>query len=583
MTESRNDRTSVNAEAAPSWYRVAVATAVVGAAFSLIVCVFMATNYGRSRIIDTPEELELLSLRAEISDRPDDEQLVSRIRKLDLNIRQKRTRAIFRSRKGSYLLLGGVIVFLVGAKCADSSRKKLPAHPSQGDRQNKQARETAWGRWAVTAGAAMLVLAVFSLMAVPRVDFSQGDGAVVSPYPSIEEVNENWASFRGPGGSGVSAYTNIPTTWDGETGQGILWKSKIPVGGNNSPVVWGDRIFLAGGDANDLQVYCFDVDSGGLLWTRDVARLRPRADEDPFEPYEGTGFSAPTVVTDGRRICAIFATGDIGCFDFNGRKLWEKSFGLPDSAYGHAASLAIYQNIVLIQFDQGGPDDGISEMIALDGPSGKVVWKTKRPVGNSWSSPIVAGIGDKFQLITTADPWVIAYDPANGAELWRVECLGSDVAATPVYANGLVFVIKPFSKTAAIRPDGHGDVGETHITWTNEDGGPDICSPVTDGEVILLMTDGLLTCLKVSDGTTVWEEDLRAYFFASPSLVGEKLYLLVDEGVMFICEFKPKYKELAKCKLGEECRASPAFADGRIYIRGVKNLYCLGERTTQEP
>ncbi len=583
MTESRNDKTSVTVEAAASWYRVAAATAVVGAAFSLIVCVFIATNYGRSRIIETPQELELLSLRAETTNRPDDEQLVSRIRELDLHIRQKRARAIFRSRRGSFLLLGGVIVFLIGAKCADSLRKKLPEPPSQGDRQKKQTREAIWGRWAVTAGVAMLVLGVFSLMAGPRIDFGQSDGAAVAPYPSTEEVNKNWASFRGPGGSGISAYTNIPIKWDGETGEGILWKTKVPVGGNNSPVVWGDRVFLAGGDANDLQVYGFDADSGRLLWTGDVTRVRPKPDEDPFEPYEDTGFSTPTVVTNGRQVCAIFVTGDVGCFDVDGRKLWEKSLGLPDSAYGYAASLAIYQDMIFIQFDQAGFDDGLSELIALDGPSGKVLWRTKRPVANSWSSPVVVGIGDKFQLITCADPWVIAYDPANGAELWRVECLAGDIASTPIFGNGLVFVVEPSTKTVAIRPDGQGDVSETHIAWTNEDGGPDICSPVSDGEVILNMVDGYLSCLKVSDGTMMWEEDLRAYFFASPCLVGEKLYLLDDQGTMIIGEYKPKYKELAKCKLGEECRASPAFADGRIYIRGVENLYCIGGPKVDSP
>ena len=583
MTESHNHKTPVNAETSASWYRIAVATAVVGAAFSLIVCVFIAANYGRSLIIDTPDELELLGLRAEIPKRPDDEQLVSRIRELDLHIRQKRARAIYRSRKGSFLLLGGVIVFLIGAKCADSLRKKLPAIPSQGDRQNGQAREAKWSRWAVTAGVAMLAIGVFSLMAGPKVDFPKADGPAVTPYPSIEEVNKNWPSFRGPNGSGKSAYTNIPTEWDGETGQGILWKTKVPLEGNNSPVVWGDRVFLAGGDANDLRVYGFDTVSGDLLWTGDVTRVRPKPGEDPFEPFEDTGYSTPTVVTDGRRVCAIFVTGDVGCFDFKGRKLWEKSLGLPDSAYGYAASLAIYQDKVLVQFDQGGTEDGLSEVIALDGPSGKVAWRMKRPVANSWSSPIVAGIGEKFQLITSADPWVIAYDPASGAELWRVECLAGDIAASPVYANGLVFVIEPYSKMVAIRPDGQGDVSKTHIAWTNEDGGPDICSPVTDGEVILHMADGLLTSFKVSDGTMVWEEDLRAYFLASPCLVGEKIYLLDDKGAMIIAEYKPKYKELTKCKLGEKCHASPAFADGRIYIRGFENLHCIGEKATREP
>ncbi|UCE48664.1 MAG: PQQ-like beta-propeller repeat protein [Phycisphaerales bacterium] len=583
MNESHNDQIPAVAEASVAWYRAAVATAVISAAFSLIVCVFMAANYGRSKIIDTPEELELLDLRAEVPDRPDDEQLVSRIRELDLHIRQKRARAIFRSRKGSFLLLGGVVVFLIGAKCADSLRKKLPALPSQGDRQNKQVRDAMWSRWAVTAAVVMLAIGVFSLMAGTRVNLPSADGPAVPSYPSIEEVNKNWPSFRGPSGNGISAYKNIPTKWDGETGQGILWKTKIPLGGNNSPVVWDDRVFLAGGDANDLQVYCFDTNSGDLLWTGHVTRVRPKPGEDPYEPYEDTGFSTPTVVTDGRRVYAIFVTGDLGCFDFNGRQLWEKSLGIPDSAYGYAASLAIYQDKILIQFDQGSMDDRISEMIALDGPTGDVFWRRKRPVANSWSSPIVVQIDNKFQLITSADPWVIAYDPADGKELWRVECLAGDIAATPIYANGLVFVMEPYSKTVAIRPDGQGEVTETHIAWANEDGGPDVCSPVSDGEVFFNLADGLLSCLKIADGKMLWEEDLRAYFMASPSLVGDKLYLLDQDGTMSIAEYKPKYKELTKCKLGEKCHASPAFVDGRIYIRGFENLYCIGEKATTGP
>ena len=117
----------------------------------------------------------------------------------------------------------------------------------------------------------------------------------------------------------------------------------------------------------------------------------------------------------------------------------------------------------------------------------------------------------------------------------------------------------------------------------NEDGGPDVCSSVCDGEVLLNLADGLLSCLNVSDGKMLWEHDLRAYFLASPSLVGDKLYLLDEDGTMFIGEYKPKYKELAKCKLEEKCHASPAFIDGRIYIRGFEHLYCIGEKTTAEP
>jgi outer membrane protein assembly factor BamB len=286
------------------------------------------------------------------------------------------------------------------------------------------------------------------------------------------------------------------------------------------------------------------------------------------------------VVTDGRRVYAIFATGDIGCFDFNGKRIWTRSLGIPDSSYGYASSLAMYRNLILIQYDQGGPDDGMSKMIALDGFTGQTVWETKRPVPNSWSSPIVTEIGEQFQLLTCGDPWVIAYDPAKGTELWRAKCLAGDIAPSLIYANGLVFAIEPYSKLVAIRPDGRGDVTETHIAWSLEEGAPDICSPVSNGELIfLLSTEGLLSCYKVADGKRLWEQDLRENFWASPSLVGDKLYLLTEEGVMLIVQSGPEFKELARYELGEECRASPAFADGRIYIRGLENLYCIGKKT----
>ncbi len=580
------DSTSKNTEATNPWYRSAVRTAIVCAAFSLIVLTFFVTNYVRGRIIDAKWEIQSEDLKIELRRNPDDKQLLLRIRQLDLEFRQHRIQRLDFSRKGSYLLFGSVVIMLIALKCADTFKKKVPVPQLPGDRSSEQLRQATLARWAVTAGLAVLGSGTL-ILAIPQdtlrwstdIDFG-GTGAAITSYPSTEQINENWPSFRGPGGLGISSYTNIPADWNGKTGDGILWKTKIPLPGNNSPVVWGDRVFLSGGDDNKLQVFCFDAVSGRLLWTGDVTRAPLKSDEEPFEVMEDTGFAAPTVVTDGRRVYAIFATGDIGCFDFNGKRIWTRRLGIPDSSYGYASSLAMYRNLVLIQYDQGGPEDGMSKMIALDGFTGQTVWETKRPVPNSWSSPIVTEIGDQFQLLTCGDPWVIAYDPAKGTELWRAKCLTGDIAPSPIYANGLVFAIEPYSKLVAIRPDGRSDVTETHIAWSLEEGAPDICSPVSNGELIfLLTTEGFLSCYKVADGTRLWEQDLRENFWASPSLVGDKLYLLTEEGVMLIVQAGSEYKELARCELGEECLASPAFADGRIYIRGLENLYCIGKKT----
>ncbi|MFB0554377.1 MAG: PQQ-binding-like beta-propeller repeat protein [Phycisphaerae bacterium] len=605
------------------WYRSAITTAIVCAVFSIIVFAFFVTNYVRGRIIDAKWEIQSENLKIELREHPEDQELLLRIRQLDLEFRQHRIRRLDFSRKGSYLLFGSVVIFLIALKFADTFKKKLPAPKVLSNRGDEQLHQATLARWAVTAALAALGSGAL-ILAIPQdtlrwstdIDFG-GTGAAITSYPSIEQIRENWPSFRGPGGLGISAYTNIPANWNGKTGDGILWKTKIPLPGNSSPVVWGDRVFLSGGDENKLQIFCFDVVSGRLLWTGDVTRAPLKSDEEPFEVMKDTGFAAPTVVTDGRRVYAIFATGDIGCFDFNGKRIWTRSLGIPDSSYGYASSLAIYRNLVLIQYDQGGPEDEMSKLIGLDGFSGQTVWETKRPVPNSWSSPIVNKIGDQFQLLTCGDPWVIAYDPAKRIELWRAKCLAGDIAPSLIYVPhqnrqksdsgpsdkqtalrngdfgaGLVFAIEPYSKLVAIRPDGRGDVTETHIAWSIEEGAPDICSPVSNGELIfLLTTEGLLSCYKVADGKRLWEQDLRENFWASPSLVlapaspdasrgngGDKLYLLTEEGVMLIVQAGPEYKELTRCELGEECRASPAFADGRIYIRGLENLYCIGNR-----
>ena len=569
VATSNKDNASDQVPATSTWYPCAVTTAILSGVFSIVVLTFLLLNYGRSKMVGTPEETKLTELRSELRNKPDDQQLLSQIRQFDLEFRAKHIRALDRALKGGYLLLGGVVVFIISLRFAIEFKKKPPAPQPGADQLKEQVTNAKFARWAVTGGLAVLVLGSLFMVTRPQIDFAKSGTANRNSFTE-------WASFRGPNGAGISAYTNVPSSWDGKTAQGILWKTEIPLPGNNSPVVWGDRVFLSGADPNNRQVFCFDASTGQLLWKGDVLGLTKK-DEEPLQMSEETGYAAPTVATDGRHVCAIFPTGDIACFDFTGKKVWEQNLGRPDSAYGYASSLAVYKNMFLIQYDQGGVEDEKSNMIALDGFSGRNVWQTKRPVGNSWSSPIVAKVGEQLQIITCADPWVIGYNPSDGTELWRVKCLSGDIAPSPSYANGLVFVIEPYSKVVAIKPDGKGDVTKTNVAWVNDEGGPDICSPLSNDKYVFLMaTEGLLQCLNFSDGKKVWEKDLQEYFLASPSLVGDKLYLLSEKGVMYIAEAGAEYKQLAKCELGEKCFASPAFADGRIYIRGIKNLYCIG-------
>lgn len=570
-----SDITSRISRAYNQWYASAASTAIVGAVFSLIILVLLVSNFIRSSIVQARREQELINQKIEIQNRPNDEQLLAQIRRLDLQYRQNLIRNLDFTRNGAYLLLGGVVITLIGFKGASTLKKKMPMPQPAADRLTEQLREAKFSRVAVTTGLVVFGFGALLLAIRPEIAFFE-TRQVDTSIPSAGQISKNWPRFRGPEGLGISAYTNVPDHWDGKTGEGILWKTEIPLAGMNSPVVWEDRVFLSGGDPNSLEVYCFDAFGGQLLWTGSVKHLSLKDGEEPLDIMEETGYAAPTVATDGRRVYAIFATGVVGSFDLDGNKIWEKDLGLPDNMYGYASSLAMFENLLLIQYDQGAVEDGKSVFMALESYSGHRIWDAKRPVAGSWTSPIVTLIDNQYQLVTCSNPWVIAYNPADGTELWRADCLGADVAPSPIYANGLIFAVEPNMKTIAIRPDGSGDVTETHIAY-KIDFAPDICSPVGNSELIfLLSSDGFLCCFKTEDGAKMWEKELREYFQASPSLVGDKLYLLSEEGVMFIIEVGPEYKEAAKFELGEKCFASLAFADGRIYIRGEKNLYCIG-------
>lgn len=572
--------------------RTARTTAKVAGAFSLIFLTLLVANFIGTSVIGPRRESRLTAMKAQLREGESTEEKLSEIRQLDLRIRRDRIWRLNFARKTGHVLLASIVVFFAAGKLARMLNKWLPRPGQAPDAGVQQIREARSARWTVTAGLVILggIIAVFVTNEAPLA-FVGAKGtepspvAIVEPnetgpsYASMEEKRVQWHRFRGPGGGGVSLFTNIPTEWDGKTGKGIAWKTPVPLAGNNSPIVWNDRVFLSGATETKQEVYCFDGASGRLLWTGDVP-ISPAAIATKIEVMEDTGRSASTMATDGRRVYAIFATGDIAAFDFGGRRLWYKSLGVPESAYGYASSLETYQDRVIVQYDQGDGSEDKSRLYALDGASGRVVWEAKRDVPNSWTSPIVVEVAGVPQLITLTDPWLLANNPADGAEIWRAECAGGDVAPSPIYAGGLVLAIEPYSHLVAVKPTGQGDVTKTHVAWTMDEGGPDICSPVgNDQYVYLLEGSGLLICCSVADGKKVFDYDLRTDFMASPSIVGDKIYLLSADGIMYIGWVGPEYKELAKCELGEKCHASPAFVDGRIYIRGLENLWCIGGPT----
>ncbi len=372
--------------------------------------------------------------------------------------------------------------------------------------------------------------------------------------------------FRGPNGHGVSHHKNIPVDWDGAAGSNIAWKTEIPKAGYNSPVLWEERLFLAGGDSEVRVVYCFHTKTGELLWQQEVRDV-PGSPASLPRVTEDTGLSASTVATDGTRVYAIFATGDIIAFTMTGQRVWARNLGVPDNHYGHSSSLIIWKNHLLVQYDsnKGG------RLLSLDTATGDTRWETKRQTGISWASPILAEIGGNPQVILSAEPLVAGYDPETGKELWSVDCMMGEVGPSPAYGDGLVYAANEYARLVAIRP-GAADP----VVWENDEYLPEIASPVvSDGFLFIATSYGVLVCYDAATGEKYWEEEAIQGFSASPLIADGKLYAMDSGGNMHIYSLGKEVNKLGTPALGEKAYASPAFSDGTIYLRGEKYLYCI--------
>jgi outer membrane protein assembly factor BamB len=564
-------------------YRLATLTAAIAGVFSLVVCALLLHDYYRRGSGDPLENQAFIALKNALALQPDNEELKSEIRAMDLHLRQRYFRQRAFTLTGAGLLIAGVAIFLISAKTAATLRRKLPQPQPLTSPKDIESQWTAIGRRAVVfLSFALIVVAIALSVSVslefPRLDRQPIPRAIAEAPPTEVEIARAWPSFRGPSGQGVSAYLNIPTEWDAATGKNLRWKTPVPLPGNNSPVVWNDRVFLTGADEKQREVYCFDAASGKLIWKKETPGTAQSTAKVPKVNKE-TGYAAPTAATDGRRVFAIFANGDLAAFDFQGNLAWSKSLGIPDNAYGHASSLTMYKNLLWVQFDQGALETaGKSRLLAFDSATGSIVWEAKRPVPNSWASPIVIHYADQDQIITAANPWVIAYNPVTGRDIWRAKCLQGDIGPSPTFAAGKVFAVNESSVLSAIRVDGQDDVTSTHIVWRGEDGLPDICSPLANDEFVLLLTTyGTMTCYDAATGEQLWTEDFDEDCISSPSLVGKLVYVFANSGKGWIVEpQREKCQRIAEGNLGEECVTSPAFQDGCFYIRGKNSLFCIG-------
>ena len=602
---ARHDDHTVEADAlrppgAYPGYRAAKRLAVVAGLFSIVVGAMMLGNRWHLKVVDPLNSPQLAALKADLARDPGAEPIKRQIQQLDLTLRNEFYQRQNFSATGAYLLLIGMAVAIAALKLAVSYHDRPPMPTALVPPPGAEARLATQKRWAVGLLGIVLACSAVALAVSAPLGLTRGELALAQRQsvqtstdatpttdaapaasttpPTAEQIAANWPRFRGPGGLGVSHYDNAPESWDGASRRNIVWRTPLPLPGKNSVVVWEDRLFCTGANESTREVYCLDAATGRMLWLRRVDGIEGGSAEPP-DVSDDTGFAAPTGATDGNRFYAIFANGDLAAFDFTGRRLWALALGNPQNAYGHATSLAMHENRLLVQFDQGYGDDGLSALMALDGATGHVLWKVDRPVGASWSSPIVISTAAGSQVITLANPYLMSNDPTTGAELWRCAQMSGEVAPSPIFAGNLLLAVAPSDQLVAIRPDGRGDVTDTHLAWSMIDDVPDIVSPLSDGRyVFLLTTGGVLTCCGLRDGAVLWQHDYNMTFRSSPTLAGERLYLTNSTGVTFIVRAGEQFEQLGRCELGERVDSALAMLDGRIYLRTEQHAYCLGKR-----
>ncbi len=327
-----------------------------------------------------------------------------------------------------------------------------------------------------------------------------------------------------------------PTEWDAATGKGIVYKAPVPSPGNSSPIIWGNRIFLTGATTDAQDVMCFERSSGKLLWRTPVSAPRPGFTADDIQVQDPTGYASPTAATDGERVYVTFASSDVAALDFDGHVVWALNLGKPDSMYGRSTSLLVYDGKLIVQFDRGmEPEDGLSALMALDVKTGATVWSTPRPVEASWATPIIINTGKREELVANGSPWIMAYDPKDGHELWRCSGMRFDVACSPTFANGLVYITNENAEILAIRPGGTGDVTKANVVWTGDDGMSDAASPIVDEHYFLQVnSSGRVSCYDALKGGEVWDDLLPCALWASPTLADGRAYLPGDNGKVYV-------------------------------------------------
>ena len=405
---------------------------------------------------------------------------------------------------------------------------------------------------------------------------------------------DNWPGWRGPTGQGHCAETDLPVKWSAT--ENVKWKVPLPDEGNSTPVVWGDRVFVTqaadktawppkgnGGPASaeTRMLLCFRRSDGKELWRKEVTYKEP-------ESTHGTNpFCSASPATDGERVVVSHGSAGVYCYDLDGKELWRRDLGKCEHIWGNAASPVLYKDLVILNFGPGPR----TFLIALDKRTGKDVWKADEKGSKpqeyygSWSTPVVATIKGRTELVMSWAGAVKSYDPASGVLLWTCRGLEKDKAkdmltyTSPLVGEDVVVAMAGFGGAAiGVKAGGSGNVTDTHRLWRVPNNPQRIGSGVIVGEHVYAVNEPGLVCIELRTGKEVWQERVAGGVWSSVVHAGGRLYVVGQGGETVVCAAKPQFELIARNPLKERTRASIAPSDGELFIRTYKHLWCISEK-----
>ena len=428
-------------------------------------------------------------------------------------------------------------------------------------------------------------------------------GAAIGLTAVGQTLADDWPAWRGPRGDGTSSEKKLPLRWSAN--DNIAWKTPIPGTGHSSPIVVGDRVFVTSCLLKEQQrlLLALDRRDGRVLWKKLVITA-------PLEPKHGlNSYASSTPACDGKRVYVSFErlrkrlpsddyprkpreTGHIpqdtvaemavACYSCDSELLWQHVPGQFYSRHGFCSPPILYKDLVILNGDQ----DAEAYLVALDKQMGEERWRIDRPNRTrSYCPPLILQAAGKTQMVLTGSLGIDSYDPGTGKAIWNINGPTEQYVASMVIGDGLLFMTAGFPTyhNMAIRPDGTGDVTETHIAWHENKTIPRkasyVPSPIAFDKWFYVMSDaGYINCLEAKTGKRLWIEQLGRHHSASPVLADGHIYVTDDDGVTYVLKAGPKFEVVSQNALGESCYASPAISGGQIFLRTSEHLWCIGKQ-----